>query len=42
MKEVRFLDAPCAAIAHEVREEEAQYAVSGLRLETGDEIMLMD
>ena len=42
MKEVRFFYAPYAAITHELPEEEAQHAVRVLRLDAGDEIMLMD
>lgn len=42
MKEVRFFYAPYAATTHELPEEEAQHAVRVLRLEAGDEIMLMD
>ena len=42
MKEVRFFYAPDAAIKHELPEEEAQHAVRVLRLDAGDEIMLMD
>ena len=42
MKEVRFFYAPDAATTHELPEEEAQHAVRVLRLDAGDEIMLMD
>ena len=42
MKEVRFFYVPDAATMHELPEEEAQHAVRVLRLDAGDEIMLMD
>lgn len=42
MKEVRFFYVPDAAQANELPEEEAQHAVRVLRMEMGDEMMLMD
>lgn len=42
MKEVRFFYVPDAAHANELPEEEAQHAVRVLRMEMGDEMMLMD
>ncbi|MCR5313325.1 MAG: 16S rRNA (uracil(1498)-N(3))-methyltransferase [Bacteroidaceae bacterium] len=42
MKEVRYFYVPNAATEHELPEEEAQHAVRVLRMETGDEMMLMD
>lgn len=42
MKEVRFFYVPDAAHNTELPEEEAQHAVRVLRMETGDEMMLMD
>ncbi len=42
MKEVRFFYVPDASNAIELPEEEAQHAVRVLRMERGDEMMLMD
>lgn len=42
MKEVRYFYVPDAATATELPEEEAQHACRVLRMETGDEMMLMD
>ncbi len=42
MKEVRFFYAPDAPLAIELPEEEAAHAVRVLRLEQGDELMLVD
>ena len=42
MKEVRFFYVPGAASVNELPEEEAQHAVRVLRMELGDEMMLMD
>ena len=42
MKEVRFFYVPGAASVNELPEEEAQHAVRVLRMEMGDEMMLMD
>lgn len=42
MKEVRFFYVPDAATAIELPEEEAQHAVRVLRMQQGDEMMLMD
>ncbi len=42
MKEVRFFYVPNAGAEQELPEEEAQHAVRVLRMETGDEMMLMD
>ena len=42
MKEERFFYAPDAAENHELPEEEAQHALRVLRLDVGDEMMLMD
>lgn len=42
MKEVRFFYVPDAANAIELPEEEAQHAVRVLRMNSGDEMMLMD
>ena len=42
MKEVRFFYVPNADSVNELPEEEAQHAVRVLRMEMGDEIMLMD
>lgn len=42
MKEVRFFYVPNAGSEQELPEEEAQHAVRVLRMETGDEMMLMD
>lgn len=42
MKEVRFFYVPDAATQQELPEEEAQHAVRVLRMESGDEMMLMD
>jgi len=42
MKEVRFFYVPDAASVNELPEEEAQHAVRVLRMEMGDEMMLMD
>lgn len=42
MKEVRFFYVPNANSVNELPEEEAQHAVRVLRMEMGDEMMLMD
>lgn len=42
MKEVRFFYAPDASVSTELPEEEATHALRVLRLQSGDEIMLMD
>ena len=42
MKEVRFFYVPNAGAEHELPEEEAQHAVRVLRMQMGDEMMLMD
>ena len=42
MKEVRFFYVPNASRVNELPEEEAQHAVRVLRMEMGDEMMLMD
>ena len=42
MKEVRFFYAPDAATSHELPSDEAMHALRVLRLQTGDEMMLMD
>ena len=42
MKEVRFFYVPDASSVNELPEEEAQHAVRVLRMEMGDEMMLMD
>ena len=42
MKEVRFFYAPDAKTSHELPAEEAMHALRVLRLQTGDEMMLMD
>lgn len=42
MKEVRFFYVPNADSMNELPEEEAQHAVRVLRMEMGDEMMLMD
>lgn len=42
MKEVRFFYVPNASSVNELPEEEAQHAVRVLRMEMGDEMMLMD
>ncbi|MCQ2256548.1 MAG: 16S rRNA (uracil(1498)-N(3))-methyltransferase [Bacteroidaceae bacterium] len=42
MKEVRFFYVPDAATAAELPEEEAQHACRVLRMEPGDDMMLMD
>lgn len=42
MKEVRFFYAPDASSSIELPEEEATHAIRVLRLQPGDEIMLMD
>ena len=42
MKEVRLFYVPGAASVNELPEEEAQHAVRVLRMEMGDEMMLMD
>lgn len=42
MKEVRYFYVPNAANEHELPEEEAQHAVRVLRMQMGDEMMLMD
>lgn len=42
MKEVRYFYVPNAAHEHELPEEEAQHAVRVLRMQMGDEMMLMD
>ena len=42
MKEVRFFFAPDAATSHELPTDEAMHALRVLRLQAGDEMMLMD
>lgn len=42
MKEVRYFYVPNASSVNELPEEEAQHAVRVLRMEMGDEMMLMD
>ena len=42
MKEVRFFYAPDAATSHELPSDEAMHALRVLRLQSGDEMMLMD
>ena len=42
MKEIRFFYVPNANSVNELPEEEAQHAVRVLRMEMGDEMMLMD
>lgn len=42
MKEIRFFYVPDAATADQLPEEEAQHCLRVLRLQVGDEIMLMD
>lgn len=42
MKETRFFYVPEAATVNELPEEEAQHAIRVLRLQSGDEMMLMD
>lgn len=42
MKETRYFYVPDAATGHELPEEEAQHALRVLRLQAGDEMMLMD
>lgn len=42
MKEIRFFYVPDAAEGNQLPEDEAQHCVRVLRLQTGDEIMLMD
>ena len=42
MKEVRFFYAPDAANSHELPADEATHALRVLRLQAGDEMMLMD
>lgn len=42
MKETRYFYTPDAAISQELPEEEAAHAVRVLRLQAGDEMMLMD
>jgi 16S rRNA (uracil1498-N3)-methyltransferase len=42
LKEVRFFYVPDASSVNELPEEEAQHAVRVLRMEMGDEMMLMD
>ena len=42
MKEIRFFYVPDAAEANQLPEEEAQHCIRVLRLQIGDEIMLMD
>lgn len=42
MKEVRYFYVPNAKAEHELPEEEAQHAVRVLRMQMGDEMMLMD
>lgn len=42
MKEVRYFYVPDAANAHELPEDEAMHALRVLRLQAGDEMMLMD
>lgn len=42
MKEVRFFYVPDAGASTELPEEEAQHAVRVLRMQSGDEMMLMD
>lgn len=42
MKEIRYFYTPEAPISQELPEEEAAHAVRVLRLQAGDEMMLMD
>ena len=42
MKETRFFYVPNASISEELPEEEALHALRVLRLNVGDEIVLMD
>ncbi|MBQ0022662.1 MAG: 16S rRNA (uracil(1498)-N(3))-methyltransferase [Prevotellaceae bacterium] len=42
MKEVRFFYVPGAGTEHELPEDEAQHAVRVLRMQMGEEMMLMD
>ena len=42
MKEVRYFHVPDAAVVTELPQEEAQHAAKVLRLESGDEVFLMD
>jgi 16S rRNA (uracil1498-N3)-methyltransferase len=42
MKEVRFFYVPDAATSHELPPDEAMHALRVLRLQSGDEMMLMD
>ena len=42
MKEVRYFHVPDAAVVTELPPEEAQHAAKVLRLESGDEVFLMD
>ena len=42
MKEVRFFYTPDAATSHELPADEAMHALRVLRLQFGDEMMLMD
>lgn len=42
MKEVRFFYAPDAATSHELPSDEAMHALRVLRLQSGDEMILMD
>ena len=42
MKEIRFFYVPDASCVNELPEEEAQHAVRVLRMDLGDEMMLMD
>ena len=42
MKEVRFFYVPDAATSHELPNDEAMHALRVLRLQAGDEMMLMD
>ena len=42
MKEARYFYVPNAAVCEELPEEEAQHAVRVLRMQAGDELMLMD
>jgi 16S rRNA (uracil1498-N3)-methyltransferase len=42
MKETRFFYVPDAATRHELPPDEAQHAVRVLRLQAGDEVMLLD
>ena len=42
MKEVRFFYVPDAATSHELPNDEAMHALRVLRLQSGDEMMLMD